>query len=129
MRFADISLRWLPLIALVALAIAFEPIRSNFAFANQSCEIFSTANQIAGAFLNAKHIVGYGLICLMALFTLRTIPIWQIAFGVLVFSAMMELLQSFFVTGHCRAWDLIPNVFGVGLAVTLFLTGRVLLRR
>lgn len=120
------QIKWLPLVILVTMAIAYEPMRSGFNLANQSCEYFPTASQFTRTFFNVKHIIGYGIICLVALFTVRNIAMWHTVIGVLIFSTTMELLQSFFVTGHCRAWDLIPNTLGIGLALALFLITRVL---
>ena len=129
MSSANRTLHWLPLSVLLCLAVSFEPIRSSFNFANQPCEFIPTTSQLIASFSNLKHVVGYGLICLTALLTMRNKPIWHIAISVLVFSATMELFQSFFVTGHCRAWDLIPNVIGIVIAIVLFQTGRILSNR
>lgn len=126
---AKTPLHWLPLFVVLCLAVSFEPIRSRFEFANQSCEFVPTVSQLIASFSNLKHVIGYGLICLTALLAMPGKPIWHIAIGVLVFSASMEVFQSFFVTGHCRAWDLIPNVIGIVLAIVLFKTGGVLSKR
>ena len=56
LRFTESPLRWLPLFALVTIAVLFEPIRSNFNLANQTCEIFPAIEQFAAAFLNKKDI-------------------------------------------------------------------------
>ena len=124
---ANRLLRWLPLAFIATFAVLFEPIRSGFNIANQPCEILPSSNQLAGTFFNVKHIIGYGAICLISLLTTRNNSIWHSIFGVFTFSIAMEFLQRFFVTGHCRAWDLIPNALGIGIAVAIFLGGRTLL--
>lgn len=113
-------LKLLPLILAVALAILSEPIRSSFSIEIQSCEYLPTSTQFSATFFNAKHIIGYGVICLIALFTFQHRTVWFPIVGVFIFSITMEYLQSFFTTGHCRAWDLIPNAIGIGIAVFIF---------
>ena len=112
-------MRWLPLLALVALALLYEPIRADFMQANQACEWRADVSLWIGSFGNVKHVVAYGVLFLAAAITLRGRHLGRAAIGVLVFSALVEFEQSFFVTGHCRAWDLLPNVLGVGLAAGL----------
>ena len=117
---------WLPLAVVVLMAITFEPIRSEFTLANQPCEFIPTGHQFTAAFFNLKHTVGYGVICLLAIVTMRSVSVWRVVLGVLFFSAFMELFQSFFSTGHCRLWDLIPNLIGIASALALFLVGKIL---
>lgn len=119
----------LPLILLLTLATAYEPLRSGFNFASQSCEYFPTFGQFINSFINVQHIIGYGIISLIALLTLQNVAIWQTILGVLVFSATMEVFQSFFSTGHCRAWDLVPNIIGVSWALVIFLLTRHFLKQ
>ncbi len=117
-------LKLLPLVLVATLAALAEPIGSGFTIDFQSCEFIPTSAQFAATFYNAKHIIGYGTICLIALFTLGGRNIWLPIVGVFIFSIAIEYLQSFFATGHCRAWDLLPNMIGIGLAVVIFLVIR-----
>lgn len=121
-----VLLKWLPLSVLVLLALAFEPLRSGFELANQACEFVTTWERVVGSLFNLRHIIGYGSICLAALVTLQNVRPLKVAVATFVFSVVMELQQSFFITGHCRAWDLVPNLVAVGLALALFALGRKL---
>ena len=104
-------------IVLVLIAISFEPIRSGFALSDQSCGVLPTYRQLLGAIFNFKHIIGYGLICLLGFHLFDSFSKWGVMAGVLLFSGILELQQSFFETGHCRAWDMIPNFIAVALAL------------
>ena len=112
--------RWLPLILLVTMALAFEPFRSGFTFDTQSCEVLADWERTKSAVFNARHIISYGILCLVASATLRKNKVVMAVLGTFVFSAFLELEQSFFITGHCRLRDLIPNVLGIGLAAGMF---------
>lgn len=116
--------RWLPLTILIALAISFEPIRSGFELANQSCEFTLNWERVQSALSNKRHIIGYGSICLVAAVTLRKNRLLLATTGTFLFSVLLEVEQSFFRTGHCRVWDLIPNVLGIVLAAAIFLMGK-----
>lgn len=112
--------RWLPLIILVALALSYEPIRSGFVLANQSCELMTDWERAQSAIFNYRHIVAYGILCFVAAVTFRQNRIVMATTIIFLFSILLEIEQSFFITGHCRAWDLIPNLLGIGLAVMVF---------
>lgn len=115
--------KWLPLAILVALALAYEPLRSEFTFANQSCELITNWETIRNAIFNPRHIIAYGILFLVAAATLRQNKILKAAIGVFLFSAFLEVEQSFFVTGHCRSWDLVPNMLAITWAAVVFCIG------
>ena len=115
--------RWLPVAILVAAALAYEPIRSGFTFANQTCDLTANRALIWSAVFNLRHIISYGILFLACAATFRENRIAKAALATFAFSAFIEFEQSFFATGHCRARDLIPNLLGIGLATILFMAG------
>lgn len=115
--------RWFPLTILAAMAFMFEPLRSGFVFANQSCELITDWETIRNSVSNPRHVIAYGILMLVAAATLRQNPILKAAIGVFLFSALLEIEQSFFVTGHCRSWDLIPNLLAIAWATIAFSIG------
>lgn len=112
----------MPLIGLIVAALMFEPLRSGFALESQPCELAANWEQMARGVFNVRHIIGFGTICLAALFTFQKNPIVNASAFTLVFSILLEFQQSFFPTGHCRSWDLPPNLLAVGLANIAYLT-------
>lgn len=112
-------MRWIPFSLLVVLAAMFEPIRSGFVLANQACEFFTDQTRVLGSLLNLRHLIGYGVLFLAAAIALRGNRLGLAAIGIFALSIALEIEQSFFVTGHCRAWDLIPNALGIAMAATL----------
>lgn len=122
-------LKWLPLTVLFILAILFEPLRSGFVLADQSCEVITDWERVRNSIFNRRHVISFGILCLVAATTFRKYRVVKAVVAVFLFSAFLEYEQSFFATGHCRAWDLIPNVLGVGLAAAIFLCGQWVLRR
>ena len=121
--------KWLPLTILVGMAMAFEPIRSGFEFAYQSCELLTDWERVLGSVFNLRHVISYGILCLVAAATLGQDQVVKAMVAVFLFSVFIEFEQSFFITGHCRSWDLIPNLLGIGLAAATFLIGALSLRR
>ena len=117
------TLGWLSLLILAGLALLFEPIRSGFTLANQACETSTDWQRAFASVFNLRHILSFGLLFLVAAVTLRNNRILKAAIGVLLFSAFLEFEQSFFLTGHCRVRDMIPNILGVGLAAIAFWVG------
>ncbi len=115
--------RWLPLAALVALALSYEPIRSGVVFANQSCELTADWERVQHSVFNLRHVIAYGILCLVAAVTFRNHRVIKAALVIFLFSILLEIEQSFFITGHCRSWDLIPNLLGIGIASIFFLLG------
>ncbi len=115
--------KWAPLTGLVILALAFEPLRSGLVLANQPCEFLTDWETVKSSLHNRRHIIGYGLICLVAAMTFRENRIAKAAIATFLFSVFLEIEQKFFSTGHCRLWDLIPNLLGITLAVGLFALG------
>lgn len=115
--------RWLPLAILVAMALSYEPFRSGFVLANQSCELMTGWERVQSAIFNYRHIISYGILCLVAAITFRQNRVVKAAIVIFLFSILLEIEQSFFITGHCRSWDLIPNLLGIGLAAAIFLIG------
>lgn len=122
-------MRWLPLTVLSIMALSFEPMRSGFIFADQSCELSTDWERVRGSAFNYRHIMSYGILCLVAAATFRKKRVAKAVVTVFAFSVLLEIEQSFFITGHCRAWDLIPNLIGIGLAASLFLIGSWCLNR
>jgi len=108
--------RWLPLTILVAVALSFEPFRSGFVLANQPCELTTDWERLQSAVFNRRHIISYGILCVVTAVTLRRHRVIKAAIAIFLFSILLEIEQSFFITGHCRSWDLIPNILGIGLA-------------
>lgn len=111
--------RWVPLVLLAGSAVAFEPIRSGFTLADQSCELTAGLQRVVGGIVNPKHLIGYGLIFVAATFALGRGRLASAAIGTFIFSALLEVEQTYFTTGHCRARDLIPNIIGIALAALL----------
>lgn len=120
--------RWLPLTVLALMALAFEPLRSDFVFANQGCELVTDWGRVKNSIFNLRHIVAYGLLCLVAAATFRQNRLVKAVTVTFLFSIFLEVEQSVFVTGHCRSWDLIPNLLAVGLAAAIFSTGATCFR-
>ncbi|MEE9374839.1 MAG: VanZ family protein, partial [Rhizobiaceae bacterium] len=120
---ANKLIRRLPLSILIVLALSYEPIRSGFVLANQSCELLTDWERVQGAIFNRRHVIAYGLLCLAAAATFRENRILKAAIFIFLFSVFLEFEQSFFITGHCRSWDLIPNILGIGIASAIFLIG------
>ena len=106
-------IRGLALLLLCGLAAAFEPVRSGFQFVDQDCEWTVSRELVAASVLNLRHLVGYGAICLIALWTFGLRHLVAVALGTFVFSMVLEFQQSFFATGQCRARDLIPNALTI----------------
>ena len=115
--------RWLPLTVLVVMALSFEPIRSGFVLANQPCELITDWERLQSAVFNRRHIISYGFLCLVAAATFHQNRLVKATMVIFLFSVLLEIEQSFFTTGHCRAGDLIPNLLGIGLAAAIFLMG------
>ena len=118
------SRRWLPLAIFVAIAVVYEPVRSGFTLANQSRELMSDWERVKGAIFNLRHIIAYGLLCLLLAVTFRNSRLVTAMAVTFLFSILMEIEQSFFTTGNCRLRDLIPNLLGIGLAAGILLIGR-----
>ncbi len=120
--------RWLPLVTLTVLALVYEPVRSGFTFSDQQCDLTANSGNVQSAFFNLRHIISYGLLCLVAAAAFRQYRLLTVAAGVFLFSVFLEIEQSFFSTGHCRLRDLIPNLVGIG-AVIIIIHMTVVLRR
>ncbi len=115
--------RWLPIVILIIMALLFEPIRSGFVISNQSCELMTNWESVQNSVFNYRHVISYGILCLVAAATFRQNRVLKAIIAIFLFSVLLEIEQSFFVTGHCRSRDLIPNLLGIGLAAAIFGVG------
>ena len=115
--------RWLPLAVLVVMALSFEPFRSGFGFANQSCELTTNWERVQYSVSNYRHVISFGILFLVAAATFRQNRVLKAVVTVFLFSGFLEFEQSFFTTGHCRSWDLVPNLLGISSAAVIFLAG------
>ena len=118
--------KWLPLIVLTFLAMVFEPIRSGFQLESQACEWKTELATLKLALLNFRHVISFGILTLVAAATFKQNQTITVAIAVFMFSAFLEFEQSFFSSGHCRLWDLIPNICGIGIAAILIIVVRKL---
>lgn len=105
-----------PILFALVVAVAIVPgWQSGFTVRPTACEAVPSADQLAAAVLNLRHVVTYAV--LGALATAAWPRRRWLALGtVLVFSGLMELQQALFGAGHCRLWDLLPNALGLALA-------------
>lgn len=106
------------------MALMYEPVRSGFTFERQSCQVSFDWNQVASRIFNFKHVLGYGVIFLSAVTCFGREKIFYAIVLTFLFSALVELQQSFFSTGHCRLWDLVPNMIGIAFATMTYLAWR-----
>ena len=106
-------LRALPFAAFGLLAVAYEPIQSDFAVTLQGCALRPTGPQLAAAFTNGQHLVAFFVLFLLAALAFGRRPLALAAATVFALSLTIEATQAVFDEGHCRAWDLIPNAIAI----------------
>ena len=120
------TMRWVPLVLLSILAVAFEPVRAGLVFENQGCDWSVDQGRLADALFNPRHLISYGLFVLLAAVAFPKARLLAISAAVLIFSALLEVEQSFLATGHCRLRDMVPNVIGIAVAATaIFIVRRL----
>lgn len=93
-----------------------------FSFADRSCEPTRQWETARSSILDRRHLIGHAIVFLVAALALGRDRIATAAAATFPFSIPLEVEQSFFATGHCRAWDLIPNIVGIvgiGVAATI----------
>jgi hypothetical protein len=105
----------------MVLAVLYTPFDSNFRMADKPCELWTSTEMVQRSVLNARHLVSYGILFLLGALSFRRHSLLKSASLVLVLSAGVELEQSYFVSGHCRARDLLPNLIGVAVAAFIYL--------
>lgn len=85
-----------PLAILAIFALAYEPFRSGLTIANQSCELMADWERIGASVLNLRHLVAYGLFCLLGISAFGVNRLAGVAIAVFGFSILIEIEQSFF---------------------------------
>ena len=124
----EASLRSIFVVLSVA-AIAYTPVASEFVTASKGCEVIPPAGVIVRTLANYKHIISFCILFILASQCFRHGAIWKSAVVVLLLSAVVEAEQAFFLEGHCRVRDLLPNLIAVGFGALIvssvrFATGR-----
>ena len=119
----------MPLLLLILIALIYNPLVSNFVIANQECRALTDIDTVLASFINFRHIIGFGVIYLIAVLTFVVHRMIHAVIIVFFFSFLIEIEQSFFIEGHCRAWDLIPNLVGISAASVIVIVMKNPLRK
>lgn len=113
------------------LALGYTPLKSaGLLRPTASCELSAPLELWWSGLQNSRHVISYGVLCLLAVACFAKQRVAKAAATVLVISALVELEQAFLAEGHCRIRDMLPNLLAVCLASLLWLAfSRRLLRR
>lgn len=101
----------LALVAVAALAIT--PIQAGLATRAFTCDFGLNAVDWIEGIVNPRHLIAYAVISALAVLALPNLPLWQRVGIALLISLGVELEQSIFADGHCRARDMVPNFIAV----------------
>ena len=107
------------LVALSLAAIVYTPIASNFVISYEGCEVIPPVGVIVQTLANYKHIISFCILFILASRCFRRGAFWKSAIFVLLLSAFVEVEQAFFLDGHCRIRDILPNLIAVGLGILI----------
>ena len=116
------SRSWLRLtfFVLAMLSLAVTPLDSKFRLANKTCEVRPALTMLLPSLFNPKHILAFAVLAAIASLGMQRRPALRAWLLVMLLSAVIEIEQLFFVSGHCRVRDLLPNLVaatvGVGVA-------------
>ncbi len=114
----EVALRSI-LIALSAAAVVYTPIASDFVTAHKGCEVIPPEGVIVRTLANFKHIISFCILFILASQCFRRGAFWKSAVVVLLISAFVEVEQAFFLEGHCRVRDMLPNLVAVGVGILI----------
>ena len=106
-------------VALSVAAIVYTPIASDFVTAYKGCEVIPPAGVIVRTLTNYKHIISFCILFILASQCFRRGAFWKSAAVVLLLSAVVEVEQAFFLEGHCRVRDILPNLIAVGVGILI----------
>ncbi len=104
------------------LILLYTPLQSNFLMHIGEPNFKITPLAISISLINTLHIIGYGIMALLFLHYLSGVKVnfWKIFVIVFIYSIFIEVSQIFFVEGHCRLRDLIPNIMGIIIVFCLY---------
>jgi VanZ family protein len=92
----------------------------SFSFSNEaSCQLKIYQSQLIGSFKNIPHLKGFFVMSLLGLIGFSRKEYFKTGFFVGSLTLITELLQMWSPSRNCRLTDLIPNVMGFALAVTV----------
>jgi VanZ family protein len=111
------------------LALAVTPFESKFERANKTCELRPQLDMLLPSLLNPRHILAFSVLAALASVSLERRPGLTAWLLVLVLSASIEIEQLYFVSGHCRVRDLLPNIVAATLGISVARGIRVLRQR
>ena len=102
------------LAALTVAALLATPISAGFALRPFACDLGPSPDWFA-TILNLRHIVSFGILSCVAFIAFRGQPLWvPLLFGIAV-TGLVEIEQGIFLSGHCRARDMIPDLIAIAL--------------
>src|SRR4051794_30175678 len=102
------------LAALTTAALLATPIAAGFALRPFACDLGPSPDWLA-TILNVKHLVSFGILSCLAFIVFRGQPLWVPLLFAVAVTGLVEIEQGLFLSGHCRARDMIPDLIAIGL--------------
>jgi hypothetical protein len=103
------------------IALGYTPFNSGGSLRDVvACELSAPFSAWWTGISNVRHIIAYGVLCVLATACFVKHRLAKAVGGVLVISMLVESEQAFFTHGHCRVRDMLPNLLAVCIAVLLW---------
>jgi VanZ family protein len=98
----------------------YTPLDSRLQLGAKSCDLSMNRELVGNAILNARHLVSYSVLFVLAALVFRRRALVKAGAFVLLVSMAVEIEQAYFTSGHCRLRDLIPNTLAIAIASASF---------
>src|SRR3954466_13307301 len=102
------------LVAATIAALLVPPIGAGFALRPFACDLGLSPDWLATV-LNVRHLVSFGILSCLACIAFRDRPLWVPLLFAVAVTGLVEIEQGLFLSGHCRARDMIPDLMAIGL--------------